>query len=329
MPHNSVFVLGPRSNQQWLHGVRADKRPSQEKSAEELAFDGARISITLRQIGTFYNGQSQKIWGSGAKSKKKSKAHRVSKDEAEVDRMLQAFGRENHETIFDWKAEYGSGFDVVDLVNRKPELVLTGDAVANLRVQLALSHKAIKHKTARSDITEPSAGFRFHPWTHGLSNVEKPLFKDLDQSIEGDLAILFHLEKQHPAAASGIDGFSTAQLFRCAAQSNELLYIWREFLIKPPSSPTHRFKLELRNMPNSLLIDEIRSMLNAWEEYFDEDGKPFVAGQSWTILDCAFWPVLHRMKAEWTDFPLTHYPRLVEYHKQGLRVAKEILNTSP
>ena len=63
MPHNSIFVLGPETNRGWLHSIRADKRPPQEKTKEELLFSGERISITFRQIGTFMDESAGRIWG--------------------------------------------------------------------------------------------------------------------------------------------------------------------------------------------------------------------------------------------------------------------------
>ena len=118
MPHNSIFVLGPQTNREWLHGVRADKRPSQEKSSEEKLFRGERISITFRQIGTFMNEPKKLIWGTGARSKTKADAGSISTtDHDQIESMIQAFGRENHQTNFDWDTEYGSGFDVVNLLN--------------------------------------------------------------------------------------------------------------------------------------------------------------------------------------------------------------------
>lgn len=44
LPHNSVFVLGPQSNREWLHGIRADKRPDIEKTKEEKAFRGKDLN---------------------------------------------------------------------------------------------------------------------------------------------------------------------------------------------------------------------------------------------------------------------------------------------
>lgn len=117
LPHNSAFVMGPQTNAHWLHGLRADKRLEQHKGVEEKSYKGERISITFRQIGTFMNERQRNIWGQGAKGKTKATAgHIPGGDVAQMEAMIFAFGKENHRPDFDWDAEYGQGFDVVDLV---------------------------------------------------------------------------------------------------------------------------------------------------------------------------------------------------------------------
>ena len=58
------------------------------------------------------------IWGQGATSKSRSDARKVLEGEearTEGEQMINAFGRENHEsTEWDWEGVYGGGFDVVD-----------------------------------------------------------------------------------------------------------------------------------------------------------------------------------------------------------------------
>jgi nicotinamidase-related amidase/alkylated DNA repair dioxygenase AlkB len=118
LPHNSLFVLGQHTNRVWLHAIRADKRPAAEKKAEELAFDGERISLTFRHIGTFVDPENRKIWGQGATSKTEADAKVIldgQEAEEEGERLIKAFGRENRQAHdFDWPAQYGAGFDVVD-----------------------------------------------------------------------------------------------------------------------------------------------------------------------------------------------------------------------
>jgi nicotinamidase-related amidase len=117
LPHNSLFILGQDTNQIWMHAIRADKRPTSEKSAEELAFNGERISLTFRNIGTFINPESGTIWGQGATSKTEQGAKLIlegKEAEREGEKMIRAFGQENHQSHdFDWQAQYGAGFDVV------------------------------------------------------------------------------------------------------------------------------------------------------------------------------------------------------------------------
>ena len=326
LPHNSVFVLGPQTNREWLHGVRADKRPTQEKTEEELSFGGERISITFRQIGTFMHEKVGRIWGSGAKSKTKAKAGRISNSESEIEKMISAFGKENHDPDFDWEIHYGSGFDVLNLVNRPAKLSLCVDNIANLRAKLALSYKSIPYETVDSTSSDES-DFRYTPWTHGLSNLEKPVLRETHEAsstgIEGDLTILFHLENQHPSAdLEGIEGYTNAQLFRCATQSNELLYMWRELQLRPPSSPTHRFRLERPVTPDSPLLREIQQVLQSWEDYLEEEEYEFVAGEAWTILDCAFWPVLHTVLSHNKGPPPAAFPALAAYHQRGMEKAQ-------
>jgi alkylated DNA repair dioxygenase AlkB len=120
--HNSLFILGPLTNQYWLHSVRADKRPSSQKAPEELAYGGERISLTFRQIGTWVDRERGRIWGQGARGKERRSAGRILNEEKDGkearmqgEEMLRAFGRENHQGgQWEWEREYGRGFDVVD-----------------------------------------------------------------------------------------------------------------------------------------------------------------------------------------------------------------------
>jgi alkylated DNA repair dioxygenase AlkB len=116
--HNSLFILGPLTNQYWLHSVRADKRPASERSAEELAYGGERISLTFRQIGTFVDKKRKLIWGQGARGKTREDAGKLLEGpeaDREGERMIKAFGMENHQAgSWSWDEGYGGGFDVVN-----------------------------------------------------------------------------------------------------------------------------------------------------------------------------------------------------------------------
>lgn len=361
MPHNSVFVLGPRTNLHWLHGVRADKRPHQQKSAEEKSFGGERISITFRQIGTFIDSTQKKIWGSGAKQKSKAMAGDVSRDDdEEMEAMIIAFGKENHQSEFDWDKGYGRGFDVINLVSEKTKLTLCDDKVANLRVRLSLSEKRVAYVLTERLVVPPpllpqheprATRYHFHPWTHGLSNTQKPVFRDIDEDsseVEGDLAILFYLEKFYPfqdpegASARQIHRAS-ALIFTRASKSNELLFWWRE--LQALTAPTEPFSISFSSTAVSIsrnggqigtppasatagrgesviprpvtphnvtLLEEFKKDLDTWEGYAAQ--SEYIAGDFWTIIDCAFWPVLDDIISSWDKFDADRYPKLLAYH---------------
>jgi len=121
LPHNSLFVMGLETNARWMHSVHTDKRPEETKDPAER---GQRISLTFRHIGTFLTApspstpagqeqQQQFIFGNGATGKTRAEARPVVHGGEEAERLLAAFGAENHQSEFDWKEAYGKGFDVL------------------------------------------------------------------------------------------------------------------------------------------------------------------------------------------------------------------------
>jgi hypothetical protein len=122
LPHNSLFVMGLATNSRWMHSVHTDKRPENTK---DLAERGPRISLTFRHIGTFLTtppgptGQEQEqqeqqlIFGQGATGKTRAEARPVVHGGEAAERLLAAFGAENHQSEFDWEKAYGEGFDVL------------------------------------------------------------------------------------------------------------------------------------------------------------------------------------------------------------------------
>jgi hypothetical protein len=114
LPNNSMFVMGLETNAKWLHSIRHDNRPFHVKTPEEQYMNGERISLTFRRIGTFLTEDGSKIWGQGAKAKNKEDARDVIVGEGkEVGRLIELFGRENHQSDFDWDQAYGQGSDVL------------------------------------------------------------------------------------------------------------------------------------------------------------------------------------------------------------------------
>ncbi|KAI9511808.1 hypothetical protein F5148DRAFT_1280351 [Russula earlei] len=129
LPHNSLFVMGLETNARWMHSVHTDKRPEDAKDPAER---GRRISLTFRHIGTFLTApapspasplappagqgserQRQCIFGQGATGKTRAEAGPVVRGGEEAERLLAAFGAENHQSEFDWEGAYGDGFDVL------------------------------------------------------------------------------------------------------------------------------------------------------------------------------------------------------------------------
>ena len=333
MPHNSAFILGPKSNAHWLHGVRADKRPIQQKSEEERSYGGERISITFRHIGTFMEENKRQIWGQGAKGKSRASAGIIPRGGAEeMEAMVQAFGKENHQADFDWDAEYGKGFDVINLINDKAKLNLSKDSVANLRVQLSLAEKAIPYTIIQQNRPrspdDKSGKRRYQPWTHGLSNTQNVVFEDADEdsaTTEGDIAILFYLENVRPfpkpesVSSGGPIRNVSARLYTRTTQANELLYLWRELKAIPQSPTLARAERPTTPTSTSTPLAEFTTDMKMWEEYAEE--ADFIAGEYWTIIDCAFWPVLREIAKGWESFGQETYPRLWAYHERVLERA--------
>ena len=118
LPHNSMFVLGLETNAKWLHAINHDKRPIQLKSSEEQFMNEERISLTFRHIGTFLSGDESRIHGQGAKGKTSEDARPVVNGTEEAGKLLEAFGKENQQSDFDWDAVYGEGSDVLHFTPR-------------------------------------------------------------------------------------------------------------------------------------------------------------------------------------------------------------------
>ncbi|KAK9325640.1 hypothetical protein V1517DRAFT_335698 [Lipomyces orientalis] len=124
LKHGSLLVIALRTNKFWTHEIKPDKRPVGEKAVDELKFDGVRISLTFRYVGTFVYPDIHMpvlLYGIGATSKTRNNPASVIpvSDEDGVGRrqaleLLKAFSDENRLAgEFDWSASYGNGFDVV------------------------------------------------------------------------------------------------------------------------------------------------------------------------------------------------------------------------
>ncbi|EJF61903.1 hypothetical protein BD309DRAFT_959964 [Dichomitus squalens] len=118
LPHNSILVMGLQTNAKWLHSIRTDKRPLKIKSPAEQLQNGERISLTFRTIGTFLTKDEERIFGQGARGKTREDARPVVRGGPEAEKLIVAFGAENHQSDFDWDANYGEGSDVLHFTTR-------------------------------------------------------------------------------------------------------------------------------------------------------------------------------------------------------------------
>ncbi len=111
LPHNSLFIMGWKTNHEWFHSIKQDNRADRDKESDELAFLGQRISLTLRTVATFRNRRTGQLFGQGARNKTIEQISNES-DEQEV---LMAFSAENKSSgDFDWNQHYGRGFNALN-----------------------------------------------------------------------------------------------------------------------------------------------------------------------------------------------------------------------
>lgn len=105
-------------------------------------------------------------------------------------------------------------------------------------------------------------------------------------------------------------------------QSDDLLSIRRNLEANPSradrqsSSPlqTHLNPETSLTMPD---IPQIQNNMDTWEECAVEEGK-YIAGDSWTMVDSAFWPVLNKIMSDCQGFGEKERPALVVYHQRVL-----------
>ncbi|CAG8888794.1 unnamed protein product [Penicillium egyptiacum] len=266
LPHKSLFVLGPKTNMRWLHGIRADKRPTVTKSTEEQAYGGQRISLTFRHIGTFIDPVANTIWGQGAVSKTLDQARAVVHgDSAETARLIGAFGQENRATEFDWDAVYGGGFDVVNFVTTSTgQLVLGSDSVANLRVRLCLGESGIRYRL----VTD-------HEQLGARDSHQKtlPIYETPDgATIAGDSIILAHMANRSAGTLRpGVDSLRGGNFLSAIDQ---FLGHWRQHCATDSASG---FEYGIEDWESTL------------------QGQHYLGGSVFTIDDCSLWPVLREI----------------------------------
>ena len=114
LPHNSLFILGWKTNREWFHSIKQDNRADRDKQPDELAFQSQRISLTLRTVATFRNRRTGQLYGQGARYKTADEG-KPEEEIADEQNMLMAFSAENKQSAeFDWNHHYGRGFNALN-----------------------------------------------------------------------------------------------------------------------------------------------------------------------------------------------------------------------
>jgi nicotinamidase-related amidase/alkylated DNA repair dioxygenase AlkB len=313
LPHNSLCRMGLVTNMRWLHAIRQDKRADRDKLPSELAFAGGRISLTFRNIGTFMSKDSKLIWGQGATEKNKEKARPVVNGQTTASvRMLQAFGKENHSSEFDWDAHYGSGFDVLHMSN-SPRLFLSSDSVVNNRVRIMLAELGIDHSKGSMASTTKDDGQPTSIDSPGIKFVDN----DSDQVVvHGELAIMLYLDSVYGSSKqqSGL----TQQVFRARLYSRfqealGFLGKWRALDYKKIGAGSNK---------------HLKKELDLWDKYASD--AEFIAGDNISLADFAFGPVLHDVVETAGADVLKDLQSLIKYYGRFMdrEATKKVIKTT-
>ena len=298
MPHNSLFVLGLKSNEKWLHGIMADKRLESERSEFETAYSGARISLTFRNIATFLDARETVIWGQGATSKdQRGAADVVNNDEAEAERMIRAFSRENHSNGFDWHEWYGDGFDVLHLhepPEQLPILFASSSLLETKQVQLALWESKVSHSVLEAPELDKVYALQ-----------QRPMFRDNDgdaTEVDGVSAILHYIDRYHSFCADKPVTAASYALLELLSQTSSLT---------PGGSAISEPSVSVKDAPN------LSAILHTVCERLKGHGGPFIAGKRFSVADCVIWPILDDYIESWGTSKELPWPEaeLAEYYR--------------
>ncbi|KAF2036426.1 hypothetical protein EK21DRAFT_52066 [Setomelanomma holmii] len=287
MPHNSMFILGLKSNEKWLHGIMADKRLPAERSSAELDYNGMRISLTFRHIGTFLDARESTIWGQGATAKEqRDAADVINGDEEEGERMIRAFSKENHGAEFDWDQHYGAGFDVLHLHSAPtdlPILFAINSSIETKQTQLGLHAANVKFTTV-----DPP----------GLDQEDAHVvFRDNDRAhteVTNPRAILMYIDRYYPLDTSSASKPVTANAYPIILLAAGILKAWRNY---------------------DVFTEEFANLMQVLEERLEMDGGPFIAGKRFSTADCFVWPILDEVLDKWAGWEEERFKGLAEWYR--------------
>lgn len=297
MPHNSMFVLGLKSNAKWLHGIMADKRLSTERSAAETAYNGMRISLTFRQIGTFIDARESAIWGQGATAEAQRDAVDViNGDSDEAERMVRAFSRENHSPDFDWAEHYGAGFDILHLHSspqpQQPLLFASNNIIETTQAQICLHEAKIPYTLI------PPPDF------HESYELDRQIsFRDTDPhhtEVTSSSILVFYLDRYYPLDTTPHSQAVMAAGYPAILLATGIMKAWQN-----RSAPM--YAIQLGNLIASL------------EEQVEMRGGDWITGNKFSIVDVYLWPVVHALVQEWDDWTAEKMPKLSEWYRSVWR----------
>lgn len=291
LPHNSLCKMGLATNMKWLHAIRPDRRADRDKTAAEMAYGGARLSLTFRRIATFLDRDHTIIWGQGATSKTLDGARPVVNGQGpEAVAMLRAFGAENHASDFDWDAHYGEGFDVLHIRTAPRFFASAEDAVVNTRVALMLAEYGIGYARGSMGAAQSTEFAAAHGDAADEPSSESVKFVDNDAArtvVQGDVAIMLYLDSCY-GQAKAAPAPSHAELAARFTRFQRALHL-RDMMRAPAPAP----------QPG--LSRSLRRELAAWDAFAAEardGGAGFIAGPCMCLADFALWPVLHALVEE-------------------------------
>ncbi|RDA89375.1 hypothetical protein CP532_6247 [Ophiocordyceps camponoti-leonardi (nom. inval.)] len=320
LPHNSLCRMGLRTNMKWLHAIRQDRRADRDKIPPELAFDGARISLTFRRIGTFLDPHQALIWGQGAKAKTRAEARPVIDGQgSEAIEMLRAFGTENHASAIDWEDLYGGGFDVLH-IRSAPRFFASDDAVVNMRISLMLAELGVSHAKGRL-----TAGDDDLDDDDGYDKDVAVRFVDNDAprtTVCGEMAIMLYLDSCYGGGQTA----SREELGRRFTHFQRALRLLDVFRSASLIEEAQDKSIPSSSSQKDALPKLLRRHLQAWNAITDSSfSSPsvsdnssylFLAGTtSPSLPDFALWPVLHVVVERYgLDVVLGHLDGLRRYY---------------
>lgn len=306
MPHNSMFVLGLKSNTRWLHGIMADKRIVTERSDAENAYEGMRISLTFRHIATYLDAKCRTIWGQGATVKdQRDAADVINDDEEENERLVRAFSRENHAPSFDWDHWYGDGFDVLHFKGSPkdlPILFASNNEVENNMVKVYLAERNVEYSLIQA------------PKVSTQRELDRQVgFRDTDKDrteVTTSVIVIAYLERFYT--------HDTDERNRpCMAASYDILIMMTGLL-------KHWYNRHVPTYPHSFI-----DALEVLEERYAFSPGHFISGRRFAYSDCIAWVILDELIRNWDEWSEEDFPGLTGYYRMVWKKKKSIQTFRP